>query len=237
MIQIKHFVRFSAFTIIASILFSCNRIDNIEIEESDVVEIIETALQSNSGGPTSDIENTVQYIDSSASSGGLCDTMYNETLSRNFQGTKIQANYSSTFSYQMSCNNLNIPQTATFSIATNTNYSTNRITGTGNSTFNGSLTGLEFAASSIIFNGNYSRTGTQELAIQERKNISSTLNFSLSDIDINKPTFIIQSGSGTFSFIGTVQGTTFNYSGNITFNGNQNATLIINGNSYSINWD
>jgi hypothetical protein len=154
-------------------LFSCDK-SLLEVTESEVAEIIETALQQNSGGPISSIVNTAAQIESNASSGGLCDTLYLNTISRNYAGIRIEANYSSDFSYEMTCNNWSIPQDATFLIGTTSTYFTRRVAANGQSDFSGNISGLQLLSSSLNLNGTYKRSGDTEINIEKQKNISTT---------------------------------------------------------------
>ena len=60
--------------------------------------------------------------------------------------------------------------------------------------------------------------------------------YSLNNIAVSKTTYNIVSGTASVVFNGVSStGNQYTYDGTITFNGNNTATLVINGNTYTIN--
>lgn len=224
-------------TIFSLLLFttSCNKdVDLTQLQESEAVEIIEAAIQDRTQGLMTNVEDIVTQLVYAVASGELCDTMYSVPFSNSYEGTQIQASYNSMFNYEMTCNNFNIPQTATFTSTTETMYNTNRITSSDDGNFSGDAAGLQLSATSMTLEGDYNRTGVQVLEFSEQQNVNSILNMNIESLDIKKQDNSIQSGTGTFTLTGNAYDTDFSYSGSIVFNGDNTATITINGTTYEI---
>ena len=161
MTTFKNFVPFLALVFSASMITSCDKADKIieAISESDAVEIIEANLQNNAGGLVSNLEDAAAQLIDAVAAGELCDSLYTTTIEENFQGVRFQADYTSDLSYEMSCNQLGIPQTATVAMLTSTMYNSTRIVSDDDGNFNGDVTGLQ--PSTLTFNiGPEGRTST-----------------------------------------------------------------------------
>ena len=236
MTQMKKF--FPVFgLLLGTLIFSaCNKKEQIiqTVDEGDAVEIIEAAFQTSAGGVTTNLEDLADQLTTAISSGLLCDSMYNYTAQRDYQGTQLQASYGSDISFEMVCNNFDIPQSATIAAVTASNYNTQRINSDDDSDFEGTVTGLQPSALQMTFNATFNRIGAQQLLFKNQNNINSNLSLNLNDVKLEKQSQEIVSGTGSFTFTGTVNSETFSYAGNITFNGGKTATIVINGTTYTI---
>lgn len=223
----------------ASLLSSCENADEIiaAISESDAVEIIEANLQANAGGLVTNIEDIAEQLVAAVSSGELCDSLYSKTIEDDFQGSQIQASYTSEISYEMACNTFDIPQTATFSALTSAMYNSSRIVSDDDGDFSGNATGLQPSSLTMNMTGDYSRTGAQELNFAEQKDITSILAVNLNTLEISKQDFEIQSGNGIISLTGSTADEAFSFEGTIVFNGGNTATITINNTTYEIDWN
>ena len=163
MTTFKKFIPYFVLVISVLLFTSCNKVDEIieTISESDAVEIIEANLQANAGGLVTNIEDIAEQLVAAVTSGELCDTLYSKTIDDDFQGAQIQASYTSELSYEMVCNTLDIPQTATFSTLTSTMYSSSRIVSDDDGDFSGNASGLQPSSLTMNIDGDYSRTGSE----------------------------------------------------------------------------
>jgi hypothetical protein len=227
------------FSLTAVCFNSCEKAEEfIEVvSETEAVEIIETTLQTDVGGLTTNLEGMAEQLIDATTSGELCDTPYDNTVGETIDRPQIQASYSIDYAYQLTCNALSIPQSATWDILTSSSYSTQRIGSTDEGVFTGSATGLQPSSSSLILAGNYVREGTQDLSFRTPQNVSSTLSVVIADIEINKQSLDIVSGEGTLSFTDNSPENAFNFEGRIVFTGNNTATLTLNGNTYQLDWN
>lgn len=239
MTRFKLFFSFVVLSLFVSLHTSCGKADEIKdaLSNGDALEIIEANLQANAGGLVTNIKDIAEQFVAAVSSGELCNTPYSEMIYEEFQGAQIQTSYTSQLSYEMVCNAFDIPQSATFSTLTSSMFNSAKIVSNDNGDFNGKASGLQ--PSSLIMNidGNYSRTGTQDLIFRNQTDITSTLTITLSTLQIVKQNFEIKSGSGTILLSATTPDETFSFSGNIVFNGGNKATLTINGESYEMDWN
>ncbi|MEM6805466.1 MAG: hypothetical protein AAF696_28975 [Bacteroidota bacterium] len=205
-----------------------------DLKESEVVEIIEASLQEFAGGLTSNIQDIAEEITEAISSGALCDTAYTQSVEENYQRGQIQSNYSTEMTYEMSCNELNKPASASFSSSTEYSYSTLRLSADDEANFEGNISGLLLTDPNLALEGNYASSGNQELNFNTSRSLGSTFNANLTNFQVDKSSFDILSGTATFTFTGTLQDTEFTYSGSITFNSDGTAKLDLNGNTYSL---
>ena len=214
---------------------SCSKVEDlIELSEKDASEIIESALQKSTGGFVDNLETFAQELANEISLEAICDSLYLESFTYDYQGSLTEASYASDYTYQLTCNDLNIPQSGVFSSTTDTDYNTPRIESDDTASFDGDVSGLEISAPDMIFAGTYNRGGLQELSFANQRQVNSTLEMDLTGLTVNKETVNLTGGTGTVTLSGTTQDTAFSHSGSITFNGNDTATLILNGTTYVI---
>lgn len=239
MTKFKFLIPLLVLSSFVALLTSCGKADEIKdaLSSGDAVEIIEASLQANSGGLVTNIEDMAAQFVAAVTSGELCNTLVSKTMEGNFPGAQIQASYSSQLSYEMACNALNVPQTVTFTTLTSSMFNSSKIKSDDKGDFKGKAIGLQPSSLTMNIDGNYSRTGTQDLKFRNQTDITSTLTMTLSTLQIAKQNFEIKSGSGTILLSGTTPDETFSFSGNIVFNGGNKATLTINGETYQMDWN
>ncbi len=98
------------------------------------------------------------------------------------------------------------------------------------------LSSIRPASSAYTLNGTYTRNGSQTSKVRDKNSLTTTITLTLSNVLINKSTKLIAGGTAAGTFTGnTTGGRSVQYTVAITFNGNQTATVVINGsNSYSV---
>lgn len=213
---------------------SCQVDKNLELTEEEAVEIIETSVQKNSGGMVESIEAYTEKIVTDTNNTN-CNFQYQDSFNFNFDNTAVTAAYAVDWTYSFSCNSFNVPTMAQFNLVSTGTYQSNRLNGADNITANIEVSGLDFASADVLFNGNYTRLGSQEITTNfNSRSLTSTLGIAMNDISVSKTAFQIQSGSAQVILTGTDQENSFNYSGTLVFNGGGSATLNLNGNSYTI---
>lgn len=223
-------------------LTSCNKDDDSTsdaIEEVDAVETIENSLVAESNGMSRSMETTMVYAESQnlyTDSPSLnCGQLYAESFSENYSSPDYSYNYSANCSYLLSCNAEGNAQSFNYSFSRNGDYDTPRMSSDDNVNANWDVTDLDASTSNTIFNGSYVRIGSQVSKVRNMNTFNSTLTYSLNGIAVNKDTYKIASGSASVVFEGTsTSGNSYTYNGTITFNGDDTATLVINGNTYTI---
>lgn len=223
-------------------LTSCNKDDDSTsdaIEEVDAVETIENSLVAESNGMSKSMETTMVYAESQnlyTDSPSLnCGQLYTESFSENYSSSDYSYNYSANCNYLLSCNAEGNAQSFNYSFSRNGDYDTPRMSSDDNVNANWDITDLDASTSNTLFNGSYVRIGSQVSKVRNMNTFNSTLTYSLNSIAVNKDTYKIASGSASVVFEGiSTSGNSYTYNGTITFNGDDTATLVINGNTYTI---
>ena len=96
--------------------------------------------------------------------------------------------------------------------------------------------GLLFSDDNLIYNGNISRSGSQNFMTNfNSKDIESTLNMNLTTLVVDKESYSVSSGSGLFNLNIFIDDTEYDFEGELVFNGDESLSLIINGTTYLIN--
>lgn len=227
-------------TITTFFLTSCSKDDDTitstEITDEEAVELVEASLQKSTGGLNETTKSYSEELTTDITLNELCDTLYEETFPYTFNGNFIEAEYNIDWSYQMNCNNLNIPETVEFDATSSGTYTTQRIESNDSSQASFNISGLQPTADAYVFNGNFKRDGNQKITInQKTKSINSALSIEITDITVEKVAYEIISGNGLLNLTGTTnEGNSFSFEGSIIFNGNGAATLTLNGNTYEI---
>jgi len=203
MTQMKKIKSVFIFGIAMMMLTACNVKEEIveALSQGEAAEIIESALQEAAGGLTTNIQDIAAQLATAVTSGELCDTLYSDSIEKGHQGVQLQGSYTTLYTYEMTCNELDIPQTASFSSTTTAIYSSARIDSNDEGSFIGNVFGLQPSSSSLNLEGKYNSTGTQELAVQDQKNVKSVFAADLSGLSINKESNNIESGTATFSLL------------------------------------
>ncbi|MEO0896124.1 MAG: hypothetical protein AAFY71_06995 [Bacteroidota bacterium] len=236
MIRISSLIAALAVIITLCALTSCNDPQNMQediITNEEALEVVEAYVVPANGGVVSDVENITRETESMTLV-EFCDSTYLDTINYQFDRLNRQASSEIIWNMNVSCNNFSIPESATMSVATNVELSTARIVASGNSTFSGSLTGLELLSTEVTWNGSYIRTGNSDLTFKNANRTETDLNLALTNLVIDKSSLTIISGSGIYTLNTVVNGTAQTFSGTITFNGDQTATIVVNGQSFTI---
>ncbi|QES88096.1 hypothetical protein [Rhizosphaericola mali] len=221
----------------ALLVSSCKKSDNatdnsVAITDEETVAAITDATTS--GGLTDQVSMMgVIVVPSKASIS--CGESKDTTIATSGTRTNVSYNYSLALSRTIKCTNY-IPSTLTLTYIGANSYSSTKMSSSDSA--NGSLivTQLQPTYSSYIFNGSYERKGTQQSNVNLQRAITSDIQFTITSLTVDKTTNTILSGVASVSFVGSTSGGSSSTRGaTLTFNGNGQATLVLdNGNSYSI---
>lgn len=205
------------------------------ITEEEALEIVEASLAEESAGIE---ETTYEYAKTYEEETSLevqCDQEVSDSYTFTYNGAIVQAAYDFNWSYIISCNELSVPQSASFNSSGSGTYTTARIESDDSSRFTATVTGLQPTSSAIIFNATFQRDGTQQLKTNQiSKSVTSEFNSTLVDLVVSKSDYEVDSGMGTFTLTGSSNEGNFSFEGSLVFNGDNTATVIINGNEYTI---
>ncbi|MEZ4686354.1 MAG: hypothetical protein R3B47_09885 [Bacteroidia bacterium] len=228
---------FAVLAVFAAMLFTSSCLEKEEIvtlTEQEAVYLVEAAVQDESAGTTYMMEASSEELVASSSLNDVCDSLFQKAWQYNHNGTRAQANYAAGFSYQFSCNAAKIPTSAHIDYAQSGTFAGLRLSGADSASCSIDIAGLQPSATLLVFDGSYGRSGTHDFSANNKRNINSTISLTLTQVEMDKSSYEITSGSGTFSLTGSTQNGSFSYKGTIVFNGNKQATITINGNTYQI---
>ncbi len=221
---------------------SCSKDESEEttLDEADVVEAIESSLVMETNGMSKTVETTAKTADEEGLYTETPTVACGETIINSYNEADTNGGYSYNYSLNSSniltCTVNGYPDYFTYSATLTGIYNTPRMSSEDEFELTWTVTGLPPINSSIIFNGDYVREGTQVSKVLNMNTFSSALTFSLANVSVSKTTYQIESGTAHVSFVGvSSNGNQYTYSGILTFNGDGTATLILNGNTYIIN--
>jgi hypothetical protein len=90
----------------------------------------------------------------------------------------------------------------------------------------------------IVLNGTYVRLGSQTFRVGETKQLTTVIQGTLTNVTIDRSTKRVTGGTVVLSVTANrSDGTTLTLSGTLTFLGNRQATLEINGKTFNLNFD
>lgn len=222
---------------------SCNTDADDQIVEAitdeEAVELIAGSVQTNTAGLSLTVETYSSRLSTEIAPVEICGTQYEKTIPYSTNGNVIKADYILAWSYELSCNNFNIPQTALLDATTEGSYSTQRIESNGSSQSAFNISGLQPSADSYVFNGDLSQKANQLITLnQSTKTIASNIYLKLTNLAVDKEKHEINSGTSLFTLTGTTdQGNSFSYEGSISFTGDGKAIVTLNGIAYEITLD
>lgn len=211
---------------ISFLLSSCRK--EIEISEDDVVESIEAALKSNGAEDMALISSPYK----SAACGFTNDT----TVTKSMSGLDFNWSRTANWNWVVNCDSNNAYNNVVFTESGTSNFDGPRIEWTA--THGGAFTvnNLSVSEANFIVNGNMTRNASGIISARRRNaNYTSTIVHNWTDINVNKDSRSIVSGTGSVSYSGTIGGNTIIRTGTIVYNGNGTATLTMdNGNIFTI---
>lgn len=114
-------------------------------------------------------------------------------------------------------------------------YTGPRLTRTGSETGQLTFGNLESSFAYLTASGNLTANGTSDFSAQgTEKSISTVMTVTLTGLHIDKTSYQITEGSGTLNIEATGEDDSITLTGSITFLGSGQATVTINGTSYTI---
>lgn len=234
---------FIALGLVFSIAFiSCSKDESntADVQQSDAVDAITNSLSKQSNGMASSIELATNYADEQSiytnTATLTCGQLYNYSDDESYSETNYSYNYDVQSSVQLNCSSSGEADNFLYQATRTGTYDTPRMSSDDNAVSNWTMTGLNTTSTNAIINGSYQRNGTQVSKVRNNNSFQSTINYTSTNINVNKTTHKIESGLATVSFIAnSSSGNQYSCTGTITFNGNDTATLVINGNTYTIN--
>lgn len=224
------------FCLIALALSSCKKEIPLNVSEEDIADLVTYALQQETAGTIQEALSAVSLEDIYAALDQHCDESIDSSVHYTYQQNNITADYQREMDWLIECNILNVPQYVLFTSTSTGQYSTLRLSSTDTANNEFSVSGLEWGSDHYLINGITSRVGTQESLIRDR-DYSSTCLLTLSQLAIAKADDHIASGTAAVTVTGQQSnGAEFTFDGSLVFNGDDTATLTLNGQVFEIAW-
>lgn len=223
------------------VLFSACSKDNDDENENSITaeeasEVMIQAVDPASGGLVihTSVAVTVSLFNNSPLFCGV-----NRDSSINMQGSTNNTEYSFNLDWNrlLTCNGSE-PSRFNFGFSGNSSYTGPNISSSDQSSGNFVITGLEPSSTQFTVNETYTRKGTQQLKVGNKKTVSSEIAITVNNLKVNKLTREIVSGDGTIRVngINTASGKSFRHDGTLTFTGNRKAIVASAAGNYTVNW-
>ncbi len=234
--------------------FSCKKDNSAStsgsVTNDQVADIAAGSLAENSLGLATVTDDIAVNAQGLSSTGGLtvnsnvatasvqqaCGTTLTDSVTRALTLDSVTINYFLKYSHTLNCNASGQPDNLLNVLTYHGNFDGPRLTSTnsGSSTF--TIAGLTTTATNFVINGEYKRAGTFQSKVGDKASGNSNVDIVVTNLKLSKPDRKIVSGNATIAVTGTsTKGGSFSYTGTIVFNGDETATLTINGTGYSIN--
>jgi hypothetical protein len=203
------------------------------VSETEASQAITQAVVPTSGGMAEQTANAAIVANDQIAY--PCSQSFDSSiLLTNTAGASITYSADLEWNWILNCSAANF----TFAFKGHTTYSAPLMSSNDSTTAWFIITGLQESSTAYVLNSNYVRNGSQQSNIGNRNSFTSLITITSSNINIDKISEQIISGTATVSISGaSTSGRSFSFSGNINFLGNQAATLTMaSGNVYQINW-
>lgn len=224
-----------AFAVIGMLAFSgCTKEETSSVTTDDVADALGYALEGNTAGINSQVEDAVITYEMAASGKSTlnyCNVPFDSSVTKAGTFGQKQYNYLFNWDYELTCNNFNIPQYFTFNYDAQGTYDTPRMSSNDSADAGFTLENLT-GGSYYLFNGSYVRQGSQQSKVRNQRSFNSTIELTLNNVSIDKNTYEITGGTAILVISGEgSDGNDFYYEGQIDF-GVSTATATINGEEY-----
>ncbi len=217
--------------------FSCSDNDENDSEnaitEDEAVMLVASSLEEESGGSIETIIQLTIDVEITVETNEVCGETFDDGIAYDYDKNGISASYTGDWSYQIQCDESNLPSSATYSYEKALTASTARVSSSGTSKLSGTLEGLNPDVESFYLAGVYKGDYTQQLTVSD-KSVTSNLVLNIESLVIDKSTDSITSGEASFTLSGTSNGVSFSYTGTISFKADGSAEVIIDGHTHII---
>ncbi len=241
--QISAGIMYALF-ISALFITGCKKESTASLTADDATDAVSYATASSTGGLSAQTADAALYANTQGyyktnGTAGLqslaCGVPFDTSVTLSYTGV-TSATYTGDWNYLLSCNG-NTPESVSLTGSYTGNFDAPRMSSSNSGARNWTISGLDNSTSTpYTFNGTFTRTGSHTSKVRNQYTFTTNMTITVTSLTVSKTTYLITGGSGSVTVTGTVSnGNSYNFSGNIVFNGNNTATLTINGNNYTIN--
>lgn len=225
----------------SSFFVACDKEDSSPTTDAmtneEAVAMIEGAMALEAEGMTAEIDAAIELTEImqvKSPTNVNCGVEQDSSITRTFDSARFSGSLSSTWSWLLNCTAQEIPTDLNFAREANVSYESLRLISDDSSTGSWGMSNLT-SGTEFIFNGSYSRSGTQESKVRNQTSFTSEIEFILTDLKVGKLKRRINSGTATFNLSGeSSTGQSYTITGSIVFLGDGEAEVTINGVTYPI---
>lgn len=229
------FITFILVTVLG--LSSCNKDINLgEFSSEEAAELIENALESSSTGIAEELAEITSKITESIENNFECGVTADTSTMIMNESERGSSTYDVSWEWTPACNQLGKMIALDFSSVLEGTHTSIKSFGTENRSSEFAITGLQFSDVIVVYNGTTESTGDQTIKVREAKEINYTLMMDIANLTVDKFDKGITEGSINFDLdVSLKSGEKFDFDGTVEFLGNRDATITINGTTYSVN--
>ena len=219
---------------------SCGKAEDINIEPEALSMTSDEAaenMQAMIVNSVDDAETVARSVEESNKVGDTlaidCSAVIDTTWERSYASGNASADYSSTWSVSVLCNNFSVPYALQMNSDANGNYDGPLMSGTETGTGQFTWSGLLPTADEYLLSGEYAATGTATSKKGRKTSYALDANITFTDLAFDKETNELLSGTGTYTLTASSDNRTATFTGTIVFNGGGSVTITVNGESYT----
>lgn len=221
-------------TVAGITLMSCKKEEEPVLTDEQTTEVVESTVSTNDAGVTTDYTEMAKVAVDDYNTYKYNCTYADDTTYTINQSTGIRTyNTTVNLAWTVDCNGGTV-NAITFDYNRSGSYSGPKLTRSGSETGQLTFTNLESADSYVIANGSLTANGNLDFSVQgDEKTASTVMTISLSELQVDKTSYEILSGSGTLNVEATGEENSTTLTGSIIFVGGGQATVTVNGYSHT----
>jgi hypothetical protein len=207
------------------------------VSNADAAKMVANSLSVSTNGVVNIVGDVTLDAASLIRTHAGCGTTQADTISRQSPaGSSTTYTYNSKYNYTVNCGSNNKPDSLLSSLIYSGSNSTSSMSSSNSGSSIFKVAGLDSAATSFVVNGEYKSSGSFASKTDTASHGNNNIDIVITSLTITKASRSITSGTGTISVTGdTPKSGSFSYTGTLVFNGNNVATLTLNGKTYKIN--
>ena len=219
---------------------ACSKTNNVSpvtasISTDDAATLMANSMSSGSGGMVSASADVTLNAQLTFNANPGCGGTKTYSFSHQSpQGSSVTYSYAFNYTYTLNCVN-NAPDNVSTTATSTGSFDGPNLSSTDSGTSTFTVAGLASSATSYTLNGEYKRTGSFTQKTGNMNQGNSNIDIVLSNVSIPKTGGTIASGTATFTLNGSSSKGAFSFTGTITFVGNNQANVVINGTAYVVN--
>lgn len=234
---------FAFMGLVAGALLSCNKNNSTSPNANstdEAADLVTASVSTNTqGGALNGFSDVSISSETKINIDSLCGTVWTDSVKRGTgatTGNNYYNSYQAQYSYALNCINGVFNHSATITSAYSGSFANSSLSSTYSGSADFTIAGLGKTYTAYVINGEYKRSGTFQSKTDTSYHGTHSVDIVFTNLTITKPLEVIKSGSASFTISGNMPSKgVFNYTGTIVFNGDENATLTVNGTVYLIN--